>query len=537
MFSYPTGEVPSDLQGHISFHRWMTYKSNTNGTVSVQGYISPALQTAALTAICNVCESYIAAVGTIQVDTNAEAYNKAKTFVSPGSQLVRPNGIRSTISVKEGVVHDNFARRVLDGEIIMSDYERAEIEVIQLPGLKKHPADSIVNVRLSLRELIETGHVTVLTDWDLRTKYLKIPGVEACIPWDSNNTVIYKRYVSDYDPEWVFPPEVTAQDVIAGFRAYEPELTSLATNVTAKANKRSVDVLTAFAEMPKTIISVINGFKTVAKVLRDAKKGDIKLSESYAKRAARTTARYKNRMRRLERELSDPKTSKSRRKALLFSKNREEITHRQTLIKTADELASASADLWLNYRYTIMPNVYLAQDVYSALAKYKDEWIRASGTTRNSRSISVAGHLVDVDEVVKFLIKRSFSMQTASTGHTVMSNDIFVTAWELVPLSFVYDWFINFGDLLASQSYNTDWEQQGCTYSIKLTVDSEIGNIDPSYSIEPKTVVKGSYYRRRVVNPNDYCGLVWQPKLGLERQLDLISLAWRPVRSLLHNRK
>lgn len=496
--------------------------------------ISGSEKAAAVKVYRDVCRRFVVANMNIQSDDHNYAEAHAQTYVSSSDLLIRPPDILTDFSVKEGISHEEFEKRKKAGEIMMSDYKRGTFLVRERAGFVAE-SQSFRTSPVPFQSLVDAGLMTEITvstsNGNLQVAsigpytYSKGLASPAFSYWRNEMPSGY----------WHFQRCITAESVMSSVRAHKPEFTSLVTQVLAKANKSSVDVLTAFAEAPKSIVSVIRGFKLVASMLKDAKKGEFSLTEGHKWRKQATTDRYKRQMLRIDRELSSKKISSSRRKALIRHRADVDVGYRQYLIKSADELASSLADLWLNYRYNIMPNVYLAQDVFEAVINYGREWIRSSGTINSSISIPVHGNIrIDADERRKVLIKRSFSKPKAEQGLTVISNDMFVTAWELIPLSFVYDWFLNVGDLLAAQSYSLGWEQQGAVTSVKISIDAEIQCDDNLlYAIEPRTVVRGSYYERNEINPIDHCGLVWQPTLGLERYLDLVSLSWRPVRSLL----
>lgn len=465
------------------------------------------------------------------------AFNSAMTLLDPGEVFVQPVPLVSIRSVKIGIDNDDFWARSRRGEIVVSDYERASVRVRQTPGLiTSKPVQYERTINFSLA--VEHGLLEMANDPN-GSSTLHIPGTEYFLNVRMHDAfVIYKG--DQYSRwEWKFDPLLDADTVISACRNEIPDFTSMITKTLAKANRSSVDVLTAAAEMPKSVASLLSGFKQVATMLRDAKKGQFNLSKAHADRVRKTNLRHKQRMSRLLAEVSNSRTSATRRKVLIAAMERERYKNRTLLAKLSDELASSLANLWLNYRYNIMPNVYLAQDVFDAVTKFNNEFVTARGSSPGPTSIDIGGGVrIDVESTLRCMIKRSFSATAISKGQSVISNDIFVAAWELVPLSFVYDWFLNIGDLLSAQMYSNKWAQEGATKSTHLDFDVEISFPDNiEWTVEPTTSVDGKYYRRQVINPIDECGLVWQPSVGLERQVDALALIWRPVRSLLHKGK
>lgn len=482
---------------------------------------------------------YLSTVSTIQVADERTADDLGMTYSSGDPAFDPPPSVYSEVNVKNGMSHEEFTKRKAAGEIMMSDYERAVIRVKQDPGICSSSHITAYTGSIHSDALVDAGII-------LKTPANTTLSPSASVYWykgyvfqmngyfDIGYLGRYRRKRMKNPPTYVFPAVMTASDVLVSARAEILPSASLVTNTVAKANRSAVDVLTAFAELPKSIESVIRGFKLVAGILKDAKKREFDLNKAYAFRKKQRSKKYLQRMSRLDSELSKKGLSYNRRYNLERHRKNIVVGHRDALKRSADELASELASVWLNYRYNIMPNVYLAQDIFEANLRFGRQFVTAAGTVRNDGSLPVGRHRISMSTKLRCVIKRKFSAKSANSGLTVISNDIFVTAWELVPLSFVYDWFINFGDLLAAQTYAVGWEAEKCSLASKFDLDATV--VDPSQmdcTVQPQTVVSGFYYKRKIINPRDYCGLVWQPKLGLERQIDAAALAWPSVRSLL----
>lgn len=527
--------TPADYKGYNL--NIMKYYKDPNQDRYLATYLSGSERTAALQKLHAHIRAWLEGNANNQTTDYAVAFPNAMTLVSPGEVFVQPTPRVSIRNVKLGVDNDDFWARSRRGEIVVSDYERASVRVRQTPGLITS-APVQYSKSISFRDAVKNG-LLEMADNPNGEQVIHILGTEYFISARISDTfIIYKG--DQYSKwEWRFHAELDAGSIISACRSSNPDFTSMITSTLAKANRSSVDVLTAFAELPKSVSSLLSGFKQVAMILKDAKKGQFNLSKAHAARAKKVNIRHKQRMSRLLAEVSNSKTSAKRRKILAATMEAERYKNRTLLAKLSDELASSSADLWLNYRYNIMPNVYLAQDVFDAVTKFSNEFITARGSSPGPSSIDIGGGIrIDVESTLRCMIKRSFSASAISKGQGVISNDIFVTAWELVPLSFVYDWFINIGDLLSAQMYSNKWAQEGATKSSHFRFDSVVSIVDNiNWTVEPTTSVDGSYYRRQVINPIDECGLVWQPSVGLERRIDALALIWRPVRSLLQKGK
>lgn len=121
---------------------------------------------------------------------------------------------------------------------------------------------------------------------------------------------------------------------------------------------------------------------------------------------------------------------------------------------------------WMTYRYGIMPILYSCRDIMKTLDR------GSSVETRNSEvvvprdlNVSLPGPdstyrrtRAEGDIVIRGCIFQHFSSQEMSRLSGLGINP-FVTAWELIPYSFVVDWFINAGDYIAAKTTNT-WAQK-----------------------------------------------------------------------------
>jgi len=110
-------------------------------------------------------------------------------------------------------------------------------------------------------------------------------------------------------------------------------------------------------------------------------------------------------------------------------------------------------DLWLQYRYGIMPLMYSARDIIKLLEKNP-----TFVTKRHKVSVPIQD-LDRPDDPVYFYQTLEGTLEykiTVKGGWKLGSNsdriDInpITTAWALTPLSFVVDWFVNIGDWLGA---------------------------------------------------------------------------------------
>lgn len=167
------------------------------------------------------------------------------------------------------------------------------------------------------------------------------------------------------------------------------------------------------------------------------------------------------------------------------SKQKRKFTARD-MLRHADIKVKRAGAAWLAYRYALMPLYYSYQSVRSLIEQSGNSYqtYRDRDTIKITRP-STAGLSNGLYEVT------SGSIQVSSTVKARYSNDFlrdyvsnqvqwnpFATAWELVPFSFVLDWFVNVGDfIIASTSSDFSMDSAGCTaVKTHVTVEAIVRN-------------------------------------------------------------
>jgi len=224
------------------------------------------------------------------------------------------------------------------------------------------------------------------------------------------------------------------------------------------------------------------------------------------------------------------------------------------------------ADTWLQYRYAIMPVIYSAKDIMQTLAE-QDVMFK---TSRARRTVIPTRYTIDdppnryithetKGEVrVNAIGKAKYTTSSLRLLDQISFNPV-QTAWELVPYSFVLDWFINVGDWIASRSLNlsdvasqrrfcwsvkenlrTEWYyhryyryQAEKIYDSTHRVDWDSGDLSDVYLGRIETV---DSYERDTFSPIDI-DLGFSPNLNLSRWLDAYALSLRPLVKTLKSLK
>lgn len=134
----------------------------------------------------------------------------------------------------------------------------------------------------------------------------------------------------------------------------------------------------------------------------------------------------------------------------------------QSHLEALDDLSSA----WLGIRYGVMPLVLTIQDAVELIDKKDDEYRTArSRESHDLYASRYASRQEGIDSGLdRFLYgERSGSIIVRGTGkarflgskarlYDQMKFNLLTTLWEVLPYSFVIDWFINVGDALTAHT-------------------------------------------------------------------------------------
>lgn len=271
----------------------------------------------------------------------------------------------------------------------------------------------------------------------------------------------------------------------------------------AEANE-NVDVLTALAEMPEMIAMLQSFIKTLRQPLTAVPKL-IKVTQGRGSTRTRVNLR---------------------------------------------EMRKFAADQWLQYRYGIMPTIYLIQDLATAINTQISPFSVTRATDKTEETFD------QIERVTYSFFNRELELRFRHIGTVSVEKRIFVkrlldlanyspfggnlvkTAWELVPLSFVIDWVIQVGDAISAFCPPA-YLSQGATASSKvmlkgytlLELDARAGD-----KIAPPVMV-GSFvhseYNRIVLEETPGLATLALPQklsLNWKRVIDSWGLFWPETR-------
>lgn len=209
---------------------------------------------------------------------------------------------------------------------------------------------------------------------------------------------------------------------------------------------------------------------------------------------------------------------------------------------------------WLTYRCGIMPLVYQTRDAARAVENVgkNPERYTARGSAQNDGTVSViqtaSSGVWDIERAVE--TTRQLSVRSgiiyehdSRNSFGVSLRDVADAAWEVVPFSFVVDWFANVNDFIGAiapkvgvrtlGSWTTTYDQYAST-GVGSGVYSA-GNPD-DYAIVNPTSGESLYTLHKTRHKNVAIGLAFQPTpykgdLGKKRIADTIALIDRVLLS------
>lgn len=384
----------------------------------------------------------------------------------------------------------HFDKRSKLGEIIMAPYTVGQIWSKYILGYKNlippssRPERSHPDEFCGLFEIEKTSNRT-----SIRNGAIDIAAGTHYVETE------YREISLDVNPYQVgWSDAIFDQMLREHARGPYPSNSGMITEVTSEANRVILDALTAAAEMPETIKSLYNACIMIMKMYRDTKNKEWRIHDKIKRISG-------------------------------YSESEMKAAQKAKAIK---DLTDAIADVWLNFRYNIMPNVYLIEDLIKTFESIGKEFFRFRGFEQMKhefKNMSLPkGWTGDLSYTSdgRICIKRCYAANSTDWRHLVQTN-LAVTAWELVPLSFVIDWVLNIGNMLgALLSPNINFDE-GATFSWKTDHTFTFTHTETNAQV----VAQMRFYDRAVINPSDYCRFVFNPDINLLRQLDALALTWK----------
>lgn len=210
---------------------------------------------------------------------------------------------------------------------------------------------------------------------------------------------------------------------------------------------------------------------------------------------------------------------------------------------------------WLSYRYGITPLIFTVQDLLEALGKTHMSIRQTSRGRATDERVETMVYSTGVTPTAG-----QYRLDTITTNRSAMAragviyeqfydnrfglswNDVPRAFWELLPYSFVADWFLNLGDVFGAITPKAGVRVLGQWTSTEDRVNTvAIQDWTGSYTVCPRealSLTPGVYVntiRNRTRLPGLLVGIARQrlytPEIGLVRLKDAIAL----LRNVLHS--
>lgn len=300
---------------------------------------------------------------------------------------------------------------------------------------------------------------------------------------DSFTTEIHPKDIGWKDPF----------DSLSSFLGGSLDARECVTAAIAEAESGTYDLLTEIAELPETLRYLINILGSAVDAFSAAKRREIEVRKLYR--------------------------------------------NRKQALKSARELADAVASVWLQYRYAIQPLAYSIEDIQETILSLKAQYGKFKGkevalvelpeelTFEGSGSVwKLTAN--DSAQTMRCFIKRKYDPQDVLDSlWSLLKVNPFSTAWELVPLSFVVDWFVNIGDYITALTSHSPHAQQVATLSYKFEGNATYKEENTGCAVD----FNFECYQRIVIDPDDFVALQTRFDMNWKRQLDALALSWGPI--------
>lgn len=430
-----------------------------------------------------------------------------------------------------------FQEKVRRGAMVVSDFTRLNALVKYHNGGPKTVLSRGVIDFTTSRLAASFRHPTYAQWSDLADTSWSL-NVEREILWAPSalrypyERVTFSDGVSPYDVGW----DDSVIEVFLNEITYPDSIHQLVTQNTADANAATVDILTTLAEMPETAKSILQGFSALKKLFVDAKAKKFSLLN----KAKRVRLSIEQKIHRIDFESHQAYLAarNERERRMIENKRIRSVEQlKADLKKSAEDLATGIAQVELTVRYGILPVKYTIDgfiESFENLDMIYKRWSSRSMAEIEFPNVPGFKKTGSLEVSLRAFIKRRFE---ALEGNFKLlkhlSGSLIVTAWELIPLSFVVDWFINIGDVLQSffGSVLSDF-QQAATISLKIESGS-CTYVHESTGCSVTVEVKG--YMRNVINPSDYCRFFWEPDVSGYRTYDAAALSWLFLKKFFHS--
>lgn len=430
-----------------------------------------------------------------------------------------------TLNDRVRVKNAHFSKRAGTGEIVMAPYSVDNISVeFQYGKLmldKRSPRHQSVVIP---RSFLSDPWATIDLGGNWQTANL------GAMSFSMTSWLYTEELKSPLELGWNHTPRSIRMLLQSYYTVENP----LVTSALAGANKGQMDMLTFLAELPETVKSVLEGFRLVAKLAKDAKNKEFSL-----------TSKSKQRRKALDDQLATKLAAINERRAGADAHRRRILDNharkvRRHYLRETDRLLrefnDGLASIWMNFRYNIMPNVYAVDDALELLGALYNEYESSRERDKFEHTIVPPDGFKSVTSESwilrhKCLVKSRYAINQNMTQRLLShgSANFMQTLWELGTRTFVIDWFLNIGDFLIALLGVDTSEQRMTSYSHHI--DQKLAFVHEE--TDARVYVTTNCYNRSIINPYDCITISVSNNLNLFRMIDSVAMLWPSIKRLL----
>ena len=225
------------------------------------------------------------------------------------------------------------------------------------------------------------------------------------------------------------------------------------------------------------------------------------------------------------------------------------LTKSREAWKTVKHLTLNSEELWLWYRYALIPTMLDIEDLLKAIKPEAKIDRCQTGKSKQSTNLkgTVYSHKWGPDANLSMEIPWTQELKFGYGGAIDIRKridpspwgtsaiDCLRAGWEIIPFSFVFDWFVGMGDFLTTlRDVEIDYAQSYATYAVESTLRLHAGtDVTQEGTPEIRTL---SIDRIIDLEPPNH-PLVNTEWFNLNRSLDAIALTTGIIKSVLRGKR
>jgi hypothetical protein len=215
-------------------------------------------------------------------------------------------------------------------------------------------------------------------------------------------------------------------------------------------------------------------------------------------------------------------------------------------LKYAKHFALNPEELWLWWRYALMPAMLDAEDLIRALKPPKQIDRIQDGLERkweDTLFVTTGNWWYSIP--AEWSVKAKYKLGSGGALDIISLNDpsewgtsnwdVVRASWEIIPFSFIFDWFVNFGDWLTTlRDVEVVFAQSYATYAIEAEYEFEPLNGE----MQGENPVIKVFRQERIIDVEPpRIPLVDRHWSNLLRKVDLITLTVGILKGILKKRR